>query len=879
MRFANRVLLCALAIFILSAVASAQTLRLENDPRNQSPSVGTGGPEGGPTGLFTIYDGSTLRKGEYTFSLAYSNFDRDPGNADITDSIASFNIGLSDHLELFFKTTAYRGIKVNNPQNLSAFYLPNSRGFFGAGLAGSGPAIILSPSGPNVGTLVGTAVFRPPFCPTCVPAANPLFVYYNAGQPFAAYPYTASVGPNFGLGPGFIGTQFGFPGFSTALGPPVGGGSNFGSASVYPGIGAPGGSILPGIVLATTQLPCTTLTGNCRPPGSPGPLNPIVVPITFTTEPTYLPDAPFVNRLYGESSFTNFVAGAKWRWTGPNNPLGVGLVGFYRWYPDKADDAQGFNQLNRGASPGGDIGDFGAVLFVDGRLSRSVNVSANFGYIRNSNPKGPAGDTLLDRPDEWIAGIGVDLPVNRYFQPIGELRSTKYVGGTRNAFHNNPVEFLVGVKVYPRRWWGMGAWYRRALNDQRLKNFNLVDATVPIAQITNVCVLNPGAQPPCVAGVNGVLTVVPGTSRVATSAGQPLGFVPSSDPHGFGAQLWIGHRNAREPSILPNQPPTASLAASTATVTLPCQPGYHSSSGGCPATANTTVGLTTTASDPDGDTLLYTYTVTGGRITGDGANVSWDLSGVGPGTYTASVEVDDGCGCITASSTTVTIAGCPDCVPDLVCPTVTAECPSQGKEGTPATVTAKFIQGTPVVTPTYNWTVSGGTITSGQGTESITIDTANTAGTTITATVEVGGVDPSCGRTASCSFPIEGKPPMARKFDEYGNIRFNDEKARLDNFAIQLQNEPSATGYVIGYGSCEGEGQTRANRAKDYLVNTRGIDGSRLVVVDGGCRSDLQVQLWVAPQGAVAPTGDATDLVTPCPECKKKPTRRGRRGE
>ena len=30
------------------------------------------------------------------------------------------------------------------------------------------------------------------------------------------------------------------------------------------------------------------------------------------------------------------------------------------------------------------------------------------------------------------------------------------------------------------------------------------------------------------------------------------------------------------------------------------------------------------------------------------------------------------------------------------------------------------------------------------------------------------------------------------KFDEYGNIRFNDEKARLDNYAIQLQNEPGS---------------------------------------------------------------------------------------
>src|SRR5436190_9772017 len=199
MRLANRALIAALAMLVICVAVSAQTLRSPNDPRNLSPSVGTGGPEGGPTGLFTIYDGQTLRKGEFTFSVAYSNFDRDPGNVDITDWVATFNVGLNDHLELFFKTTAYRGIKVNNPQNLSSFYLPNTQGFFSSTLLGSGPAIILVPSGSNVGTLAGTAVFRPPFCPACAPT-GPLAVYYSAGQPFVAYPYTGGTGPNFGLG-------------------------------------------------------------------------------------------------------------------------------------------------------------------------------------------------------------------------------------------------------------------------------------------------------------------------------------------------------------------------------------------------------------------------------------------------------------------------------------------------------------------------------------------------------------------------------------------------------------------------------------------------------------------------------------------------------
>ena len=867
MRLANRVLLCALGIFIFSAMTFAQTPRSENDPRNQSPSVGTGGPEGGPTGLFTIYDGSTLRKGEFTFSVAYSNYDRDPGNADIADWIATVNVGLNDHIELFFKTQAYRGIKVNSPQNLSGFYLPNSQGYFSATLIGSGPAIILAPSGPNVGTLAGTAVFRPPFCPACAPT-GPLSVYYSAGQPLVAFPFTGGTGPNFGLGPGFIGTLFGFPGFSAQLGPPTATGNTFGHADAFPGVGSPVGGILPGIVLATAQLPCTALTGNCRPPGSPGSLNPIIVPTSFTTAPSYLPDAPFVNRLYGESSFGDFVAGAKIRLTSPNNPFGFGFVPFYRWYPDKASDAKGFNQLQRGASPGANLGDFGLVMFADGRLSKRVNLSANLGYILNSNPKS-GGSTLLDRPNEFIAGLGFDFPINKHFQPIAEFRSTQYVGShTPNAFQNNPVEFLVGIKIYPKRWFGFGAWYRRVLNQQSLNSFNAASSSTSVQQITNVNVPGRG------------IVVVPGTSVAATSNGFPLGFQPSSDPNGYGFQVFAGHRNKREPSILPNQPPVASLAASTTTVIIPCPPGFHSS-GACAAGASSTVGLTTTASDPDGDTLLYTYTVTGGRITGEGTNVSWDLSGVGPGTYTASVEVDDGCGCITSSTTTVTVANCSDCVPNVVCPNLTSTCPDAVDQGTPITFTANVGPGTPPAS-TYNWTVSAGTITSGQGTTSITVSTDNLGGQSVTATLEVGGVDPSCGKTTSCTTPVRPRPNPARKFDEYGNIRFNDEKARLDNFAIQLQNEPAAQGYIIGYGSCDAEGTTRANRAKDYLVNTRGIDAGRLVVVDGGCMPELKVELWIVPSGATPPVASTDGAVSPCPDCKKKPTRRRggrRRGE
>ncbi len=826
MRLATRALTAALAMLTLCAAASAQTLRPESDPRNQSPAVGTGGSEGGPTGLFTVYDGSTIRRGEFTFSIAYSNYDRDPGDVDIVDIPLSFNVGLNDHIELWFKTNGYRGVKLNSPANLSSFYLPNIGGCGPAAFC-SLPAIVLAPQGPNVGTVRGLAIFRP----------------FN-NQPFVQFPFVGGSAGTFGLGPGAPGTLFGFPGFSATLGPPIAGPNSgtFSGADTFPGIGSPVGGILPGIVLATSVIPATPRT------------LPITVPATFTIAPAYLPDAPFVGRLYGESSLTNFVVGAKIRFSGPNDALGWGIIPFYRWYPDKADDLSGFTQLQRGASPGGDIGDFGLIGFVDGRLSRSVNVSANFGYILNSNPKGLGDFVLLDRPDELIAGVGLDFPISKHYQPIFEVRSTQYVGGrTPNAFENSPVDALGGVKIYPKgRWWGFGAAYRIHLNQQSHSLFNSVNANTTV----NVLVPGQAAQ----------TFVVP-----ATINGDPRGFRFSEDPHGFIGQFWVGHRNPRALPAPPNQPPTVSVSASTGSINLPCPEGTQSES--CTPSASREVQLTANATDPDNDTLLYTWTVTGGRLSGEGKMVTWDLSGVAAGSYTATVEVNDGNSHVVPASTTVTVAECTGCVPP--CPAIAVSCPDAVDEGSPITFSASVTGGATTVTATYNWSVSAGTISSGQGTSTITVDTAGLGGQTVTATLEVGGYPPACGRTASCSTQIrQAAKPIATKFDEYGNIRFNDEKARLDNYAIQLQNSPGSEGYIIAYGSCAGEGQSRADRAKNYLVNTRGIEAGRIVTIDGGCRSDLTVELWIVPTGADKPAASTENIISPCPECRRRGGRR-----
>ncbi len=82
----------------------------------------------------------------------------------------------------------------------------------------------------------------------------------------------------------------------------------------------------------------------------------------------------------------------------------------------------------------------------------------------------------------------------------------------------------------------------------------------------------------------------------------------------------------------------------------------------------------------------------------------------------------------------------------------------------------------------------------------------------------------------------------ARKFDEYSNLPFSDEKARLDNFAIYLQkDEPTFKGYIVVYAGQRvrsGTAQVRAKRARDYLIKVRGIEAARIATI--GCRENLE---------------------------------------
>ena len=776
MKIAKNAFIIALTMLALVFTTTAQTLRPEKDNRNTAPTVGTGGPPGGPTGLFTIYDGSTLRAGEFTFSAAFSNYDRDPGNVDISEVPISFQVGLNDYIELFFNTDAYRAIKVNSPRNLSGFYLPNSN------------LRRLTPTGTAITGFNSGQLGVPAAIVTGTGAQAGQAVFLN-NRPFVQFPFV-------GVGTGGSGS----------------------TASNFPGVGSVYGSILPGVVLQTANVGTAA--------------RPTIVPTVFTTAPSYLPDAPFINRQYGESAFNTFTVGGKFRFTGPNSPYGIGLIPFYRFYADKGDSASSFNQLQRGASPGGSRGDFGLVLFGDARLARWVNVSANLGYIYNSSVKSKfAGNdvTLLDRPDEVLAGVGVDFPVNKYFQPILEFRSTQYVGGrTPNAFENSPLDGLAGARVYPARWISLGAAYRYNFNQQDRNSF---DGNAFRTSAT-------------VQGVNG------GVFSNSFS-GVPAGFVTSTDPNGFIFQVTAGRRNLRQKEIVNQFANVTNLALSETEVSKGCLPGYRPADGTtCSDTMS--VGVTTTAVDPENDVLTYNYTVSGGRIVGTGANVSWDLTGTNPGTYTITAGVDDSCGvCGQTQTKTITVKEC-NCVLVCVCPTLTVTGPpSVTVPGDTMTFTANVSGGNGEAV-TYNWTVTSGTIIEGQGTPVVRVATTpEMAGGNVTATVNIGGVCDECKKDASETGSIANSP-QPEQVDNFGAIKNDQLRSRLDDYFARLQSNPSAQGYIINYGPARDVAK-RETLMRNHIA-FRGQDPSRFTFVRGSEEPEVRTTLFLVPAGATPPT-------------------------
>ena len=274
-------------------------------------------------------------------------------------------------------------------------------------------------------------------------------------------------------------------------------------------------------------------------------------------------------------------------------------------------------------------------------------------------------------------------------------------------------------------------------------------------------------------------------------------------------------------------------------------------------------------------TAAYTWTATGGTISGTSSTANIDTKGVAPGTYTVKGHVSEG-------NKPGQMA---DCSADFVVkpfepPTISCSAsPSTVDIGGSSTITAMGMSPQNRAL-TYSYSASAGSVSG--TTSSATLSTTGVSGgTTINVTCNVTD-DTGKSATAMTSVMVNQPPaPVAPPKPTASNlctISFardtrrptrvdNEGKACLDDLALSLQSKSDATLYLTGNEDpkemkhlergkkkkseavAEKFAEERAVNAKDYLVKEKGIDASRIKVFTGTA-GDQTVTSTLVPAGA-----------------------------
>lgn len=209
------------------------------------------------------------------------------------------------------------------------------------------------------------------------------------------------------------------------------------------------------------------------------------------------------------------------------------------------------------------------------------------------------------------------------------------------------------------------------------------------------------------------------------------------------------------------------------------------------------------------------------------------------------------------------------------CPNISVQAQGQMvRDGQPANFSANIelrSTGNPM---TITWSISAGTITKGQYTPRIEVDTTG-AGTLpereIKAEIYVTGYAPDCVMQASGIVKIV---PPAIKFGEFGEVAPDVVTKNLKTMSGVMTESLDNLSLVIyaGRNSDRGFTSTWAKRLKDELI-ANGVSIRRINAVDGGFREQPMFEFWLVPAGAEQPRPTPTvrreEIVYPKPPPKK----------
>lgn len=273
-------------------------------------------------------------------------------------------------------------------------------------------------------------------------------------------------------------------------------------------------------------------------------------------------------------------------------------------------------------------------------------------------------------------------------------------------------------------------------------------------------------------------------------------------------------------------------------------------------------------------TATYSWTSTGGTISGTSNTANIATTTAAPGTFTVTGHVTEGAKPGQSADCTAQFTINPFQPPTISC----SANPSSVNIGDSSTITAAGVspQNRPL---TYSYSATAGSVsgstssatlsTTGASAGPVTVtcnvvdDKGNTASGTTTVTVinptPVVPVPPAPQASSLCSISFERDAKRPMRVD-------NEAKACLDDIALALQRSSDAKVALVGNASAKetGKGKRKSNpgavravNTKDYLVTEKGIDASRIMVYTG-TEEGKTVTSTLIPAGATSPVTSGT---------------------
>lgn len=148
---------------------------------------------------------------------------------------------------------------------------------------------------------------------------------------------------------------------------------------------------------------------------------------------------------------------------------------------------------------------------------------------------------------------------------------------------------------------------------------------------------------------------------------------------------------------------------------------------------------------------------------------------------------------------------------------------------------------------TYKWSVSAGVIKSGQETSEIEVILPRSS---LTVTVEVGGLPQNCPSVSSDTLPCYFGEPVAKKLVEISGVLTSKNLTRIKEAIDKHQDRVNDQFYFIVSGTNQKNSQKRKLTVLKRLFKS---DPRRATYVISE-KTDDTVTIWIVPPGATPPT-------------------------